>query len=166
MSLFDILAQAANANSQQAGQHFDNAVQHATRDDLARGVSGVFRAPETPPFDQMVGQLFGNSNNVQQAGVLNQLLRAAGPAIAAAVAGGALKNVLAGGKAQVTPAEAAKVTPEEVQVLAKSAETQYPGIVDKLGKFYAENPTLVKTIGGAAMLVLLSKMKEGMRNSG
>ena len=164
MSLLDVLQQAVKANAQQAGHHYDQAVNHATRDDLARGVSGVFRAPETPPFDQMVGQLFGNSNNVQQAGVLNQLLRAAGPAIAAAVAGGALKNVLAGGKAQVTPADASKVTSEEVQVLAKQAETQYPGIVDKLGKFYADNPALVKTIGGAALLVLLSKMKEGMRD--
>jgi hypothetical protein len=164
MSLFDVLQQAMQANAQQAGQHYDQAVNHATRDDLARGVSGVFRAPETPPFPSMVGQLFGNSNNVQQAGVLNQLLRAAGPAIAAAVAGGALKNVLAGGKAQVSPAEAAKVTPAEVEEIAKHAEQQYPGIVDKLGKFYADNPTLVKTIGGTALLILLSKMREGVKN--
>jgi hypothetical protein len=164
MSLFDVLQQAMQANAQQAGQHYDQAVNHATRDDLARGVSGVFRAPETPPFPAMVGQLFGNSNNVQQAGVLNQLLRAAGPAIAAAVAGGALKNVLASGKAQVSPADAAKVTPGEVEEIAKHAEQQYPGIVDKLGKFYADNPTLVKTIGGTALLILLSKMREGVKN--
>ncbi len=164
MTLAEILKQAMGAHQDHVANHYDKAVDHATPEQVGKGVAGVFRAPETPPFEQMVGQLFGNSNNVQQAGVLNQLLRVAGPAIAAAVAGGALKNVLAGGRAQVTPAEAASVTPQEVQEIAKAAEKAQPGVVDQLGDFYAQHPTLIKTIGGAALLVLLSKMKDGMND--
>jgi hypothetical protein len=168
MNLMEILQQAAGGNVSQAGQHYEQVVQHATPDQLARGVSGVFRSPDTPPAEQMVSQLFGNSNSVQQAGMLNQLMRVAGPALMAYMASGALKKVMAGSgqanaaPAQVTPAQAAQVTPEQVAEVVKHAEATQPGIVDHLSQFYADHPTLVKTIGGAALAVLLTKMKDGM----
>jgi hypothetical protein len=51
-----------------------------------------------------------------------------------------------------------------VQEIAKQAAATQPGIVDQLGDFYAQHPGLIKTLGGAAMLVLLSKMKDGLRD--
>jgi hypothetical protein len=162
MSLLNILAEALRANQTDAASHYDRAVDHVTRDQLANGVSGMFRDQGTPPYEQMVGQLFGSSNNFQRAGLLNQILRTAGPAIAAAVAGGALKNVLANGKDQITPAEAAQVPPSQVEDLVKKTREAAPQLADALGKFYANNPTLVKTVGGAALLILLSKIKDGM----
>ncbi len=164
MSLMNILAEALKSSASNAPTHYDRAVDHVTRDQLANGVSAMFKDKSTPPYEQMVGQLFGSSNNFQRAGLLNQILKVAGPALAAAVAGGALKNVLGGGKTQVTPADAANVTPEQVTDLVKQTRTEQPGIADQLGTFYANNPTLVKTVGGAALLILLSKMKDGMNS--
>jgi xanthine dehydrogenase iron-sulfur cluster and FAD-binding subunit A len=164
MSLMNILAEALKSSAANAPTHYDRAVDHVTRDDLAGSVAAMFRDKNTPPYEQMVSQLFGNSNNFQRAGLLNQLIRAAGPALAAAVASGALKNVLAGGKAQVTPAEAANVTPEQVEGMIKEARVEQPAIADQLGKFYANNPGLVKAVGGAALLILLSKMKDRMND--
>jgi hypothetical protein len=43
----------------------------------------------------MVGQMFGQSNPQQQAGVLNQLLRSIGPGVLAALGGSILADVVA-----------------------------------------------------------------------
>jgi hypothetical protein len=51
----------------------------------------------------MVGQMFGNSNGQQQAGMLNQILATLGPAAASALAGGVLGRALAPGSTQITP---------------------------------------------------------------
>jgi hypothetical protein len=50
-----------------------------------------------------------------------------------------------------------------VQELAAKAEQQNPGIVDRMGDFYAEHPTLVKAIGGAALAIALGHMAQGMQ---
>lgn len=165
MSLMDEIQAALGKGESGAADGYERASEYATRDELAAALSGMFSDRSTPPYEDTVSQLFGSSNNFQRAGLLNTLLKAAGPAIAAAVAGGALKNVMAGGAnaPQVAPADAAKVTPDQVQDIIKQARTAQPGIVDSIGKFYANNPQLVKAVGGAALLVLLSKMKDGMR---
>src|SRR5215472_2305188 len=46
---------------------------------LANGLSHAFRSEDTPPFEQMLSGLYGQSNPEQKAGVLNQLLGSLGP---------------------------------------------------------------------------------------
>jgi hypothetical protein len=113
----------------------------------------------------MVGQLFGNSNPDQRAGMLNQLLASAGPSLLSSIAGGALGNLFGGGQApvQVTPEQASQLSPEQVQEIAAKAEQHNPGIVDRMGDFYAQHPTLVKTLGGAALAIALGHMAQGMQ---
>jgi hypothetical protein len=55
------------------------------------------------------------------------------------------------------------MTPEQVKQLAEQAEQENPSIVDRMGDFYAEHPTLVKTIGGAALAIVLGRVAEGMK---
>jgi hypothetical protein len=55
------------------------------------------------------------------------------------------------------------MTPEQVQQIAAQAEQHNPGIVDRMGDFYAEHPTLVKTLGGAALAIALGHMAQGMQ---
>ncbi|HUN91554.1 MAG TPA: hypothetical protein VMU33_05830 [Burkholderiaceae bacterium] len=161
MGLLDLLAQAASGLGQPE-QHFDKVAQQATPDQLGQGISAALRSDQTPPFGQMVGQLFGQSNGAQQAGMLNQIIAALGPAALSGVAGGALSNMLAPGQTQITPQQASQLTPQQVQAIATHAEQQQPGIVDQLGRFYADHPTLVKTLGGAALAIALSKMKDSL----
>ena len=159
MGLFDSLTQMLSGGNV-SGQHFDQVAQSAHTDVLGKALAGAFRSDDTPPIGDMVGQLFGNSNGQQQAGMLNQLLTTLGPAVAAALAGGALGRVMSPGATQVTPDQAAQLTPEQVQAVVNHAHETNPGIADQLGNFYAQHSGLIKTLGGAAMLVAMTKLKD------
>lgn len=184
-----------NANSNRVEQDFDDVAQNASQDDLRHGLSETFRSDQTPPFGNMVGQLFGQADTQQRAGMLNHLISAAGPAVLGALLGGGnrmggtsgmggmgnaggmgglggmlgggaaagglgalLERFGSGGQAQLSPEEAAQLRPEEVEELASHAEKNNPGVIDHMSDFYAQNPTLVKALGGAALAVALGKM--------
>ena len=164
MSLMDILMQVASGNVKSPDDHFDQVAQHAPADLMGQGVSEAFHSDQTPPFGEMVGQLFGQSSGSQQAGMLNQILAAVGPMAMAGLAGGALSKMMAPGATQITPDQASRLTPEQIQEIASQAKQQEPGIVDRLGSFYAEHPTLVKTLGGAALAIAMNKMNQSMRS--
>ncbi len=153
----------ANPGHAQAADDFDRVAQQAPQEEVARGVTQALRSDQTPPFPQMVGQLFGNSNPDQRAGMLNQLLSSVGPSLLSSVAGGALGNILGGGQARVTPEQASQLSPEQVQDIAAHAERQNPGVVDQMGSFYSQHPTLVKALGGAALAIALGHMAQGMQ---
>ena len=168
--LTQYLGGGAGANHQQATDDFDRVTQAAPRETVAQGVTGALRSDQTPPFPQMVSQMFGQSNPNQRAGMLNQILATLGPTVLAQLASGRsgglgnLGNIFGGRTpTQVTPEQAEQVSPEEVRELAEKAEQQNPSIVDRMGDFYAENPTLVKAIGGAALAIALGHMAQNMR---
>ncbi len=164
---------AGGGTPHQANDDFDRVASNAPPDVLARGVTGALRSDQTPPFPQMVSQMFGQSNPNQRAGMLNQLLATLGPAVLSQLASraggqgglGGLGSIFGGGRAptQVTPEQASQVSPEEVRELAEKAEQENPSIVDRMGDFYAQNPTLVKAIGGAALAIALGHMAQNMR---
>ena len=157
----------ANANTDRAEGDFDQVANAAPRAQLAQGVSAALRSDQTPPFPQMVSQMFGQGDPHQRAGMLNQLIGGLGPGLLSSIAGGALGNLFGGGnnsaRPQITPEQAAQMTPEQVQEIAARAENENPGIVDRMGDFYAQNPTLVKAIGGAALAIVLGQVAQGMR---
>ena len=82
MGLMDILQQYTRntgvPDATTVHNHFDEVTRTAPADTVGQGVADAFRAESTPPFGQMVGQMFGQSDPQQQAGVLNQLLRSVG----------------------------------------------------------------------------------------
>ena len=152
-----------NNDPTRAENDFDHMAQNAPRATVAQGVTEALRSNQTPPFGQLVGQLFGNGNSDQQAGMLNRILANINPSILASVAGGALGNLKGAEQAQISPEQASQLSPEQVKELAERAEQDNPGIVERMGDFYAEHPTLVKTIGGAALAVALGHMAQGMQ---
>lgn len=152
---------------------FQQVAQTAPQPALADGLAAAFRADETPEFGQMTANLFNNSNPQQQAGLLNMLLRYAGPAVlgkvlgggggAAAGGGGGLSdliNIFRGGQQEVTPEVAQQIPPDAVQQIADKAQKEDPSIIDRISDFYAEHPTLVKTLGTAALTIALSKIAQ------
>ena len=173
------LGQAA-APGQQTQTHFDQAAQSAPTDILSAGLAAMFRSDQTPAFGQMAGQMFGQANPNQQAGMLNSLIASMGPAVLASLlnkggagggGGGALGGLGdllgqltgAGATPTLTPAQASQLSPEQVQVIAEHAEKADPSVIDQLSNFYAEHPTLVKTVGSAALTIALAKMAERAR---
>ena len=152
---------------------FNQIAQTAPQPALADGLAAAFRADETPEFGQMTANLFNNSDPQQQAGLLNMLLRYAGPAILSRITGGGgggsaagggggglsdLINIFRGGQQEVTPEQAQQIPPEAVEQMAQQAQKEDPSIIDRISDFYAEHPTLVKTLGTAAMTILLSRL--------
>lgn len=165
MALSDLLGtlqQYAGGASSAANpeRDFDHVANNASQDHLASGISGAFRSDATPPFAQMISHLFSNSDGQQRAGILNHLLNAAGPG----AAGGLLGGLLGGqGATQISPEQAQQVSPDAVHDLAQKAERNNPSILDTAGNFYAQHPTLVKSLGTVALASVLSHMTQGQR---
>jgi hypothetical protein len=151
---------------------FDQVAQAAPQPAVADGLAAAFRSDQTPEFGQMTSNLFNNSNPQQRAGLLNTLIKYAGPAILSHVmsgggssAGGggglsSLINLFKGGQQEVTPEQAAQIPPEAVEQVATQAEKHDPSIIDHISNFYSEHPTLVKSLGTAALTIALAKIAQ------
>jgi hypothetical protein len=157
---------------------FDQITQAAPQPAISDGLAAAFRSEQTPDFGLMTANLFDNSNPQQRAGLLNTLLRYAGPAILSkvlsggggggggAIGGGGgglsdLINIFRGGDQQeVTPEQAQQIPPEAVKEIAEKAEKENPSIIDRISDFYSEHPTLVKSLGAAALTIALSKIAQ------
>lgn len=152
--------------SQTTEQDFDNAANIAPREAMSQGIAEAFRSDQTPPFANMLGQLFANSSGPQRASILNTLLSVAGPALmsGALQRGGGLGS-LGGllGRSEVSPHEAAAIPQQDVEELARTAEKHDPSVIDRVSEFYSEHPGLVKTLGAAALAVAMSGMTKEKR---
>ena len=157
-----------NSYANGAGDHtraesdFDQVARGAPRDALAGGLADAFRSPQTPPFANMLSQMFGQSGGTQRAGVLNALLTTLGPIVVSRIL--AQRNAPAARQIDagqpISPEIAAQIPPEDVEALATEAERKDPSIVDRLGDFYADQPALIKGLGGAALVVAMAKIAQ------
>jgi len=145
---------------------FDQVAGSVPQGDLTEGISHVFNSDQTPPFEQMLGGLFGQSSPDQKAAVLNQVLSSLGPSAGSVLGSlgglGGLAAVLQGGGG-VSATQAQEISPQAVEGLAQKARAINPGIVDTVSDFYAKNPQLVKTIGAGALALLMSRLNSRSR---
>ena len=119
-----------------------NQFENAPQEDVSHGLHEAFRSEETPPFEQMVGQLFGRSDPNQRAGFLNQIL----------------------GR-RVSPQEAANVPVQEVESATAQAAEANPSIIERASRFYAQHPQLVQTLGQVAMGIAMNAMVNRRRTA-
>lgn len=170
MGILDILQQYADPSRVQpdrVNEHFDQVAQQASPQDLGNGVAAAFRSDATPPFGQMIGDLFGRSDPQQRAGILNQIIQSVGTGGLASVAGGVLGRVLGGSSGNapttITPEQASQISPADASAIAEHAEKKDPSIMDRAGEFYAQHPDLVKGLGAAALAIALGRMHSNQR---
>ncbi|HEX4522715.1 MAG TPA: hypothetical protein VH704_04280 [Casimicrobiaceae bacterium] len=161
------LGASAAQPSSAASDHYQQVAQNAPPSVVSGGLADAFRSDQTPPFADMVSQMFGQANPDQKAGMLNQLINALPPGALASILGsGALGGIAgaagAGGR-QIAPQDASRVTPDQVQQIAEHAEQRNPTVIDKMSDFYAQHPALVKTLGGAALTIALAKIANSMK---
>ncbi len=70
-----------------------------------------------------------------------------------------LIDLLKGGQqTEVTPEQAEQIPAGAVEEIAAQAEKKDPSVIDQVSNFYAEHPTLVKTLGAAALTIALSQI--------
>jgi hypothetical protein len=162
----NILNQYSNSQPGQtpetAEQDFDQVARAAPREAVSSGLAEAFRSDQTPAFGSMLGNMFGNSNGMVKAGILNTLIAAAGPQVLSAIFGG---HGGAASPGQITPEQAERSPPGAVEQAAEEARKQDPSVIDRVSDFYAEHPTIVKTLGAAALGVAmnhLAKQKRGL----
>ena len=173
MGILDILKQHADPLAQcqpdRVNDHFDQVAQQASTQDLGNGVAAAFRSDATPPFGQMIGDLFGRSDPQQRAGILNQIIQSVGAGGLASVAGGVLGRVLGGAGAgagnatpTITPEQASQISPADAGAIAAHAEK---GGSDDHGSRRASStpsiPQLVKGLGAACLAIALGRMHSG-----
>jgi hypothetical protein len=117
----------------------------------------MMHSDQTPPFANLVSQLFTNASPDQKTAMLNTLL-----ASAPANLRGQISAMLPGvdSSTTVTSAQAASTSSDTVATIAQTLHNQGAGVVDKMSTFYAQHPTLVKTLGSAAMIITMRKIAE------
>ena len=166
MDIADILKQYADRPTD-TQTDFDEVSRQVPPDVLGSGIAQAFRSEQTPAFGDMIGSLFGGSNPQQRAGLLGQLVRSVAPAVLSSLAGGALGRIFqgarSGGAPTVSPNDVVDVTPDQVREVATAAEKNDPGIMDRIGAYYAEHPEVVKVLGGTALAIALGQMATRMR---
>jgi hypothetical protein len=151
----------------QVSTDFAKVATHAPSSALSSGLTEAFRSQDTPPFGQMVSELFARSSPQQRAGILDHLIPAAGPAaggwlgkLAGQFSGAAPQTPTPLGRTTVTPEQAQQVAPETVGELAHQAQTNDPSIVERASEFYAQHPQLVQGLGAAALALIMSHVSQ------
>ncbi len=146
--------------------HYHQVAQAAPPTDLASGLAAMFKSGTTPPFAQMIAQLFSNSNGTQRASLLNMLLSggaASGILSQLVSAAGLSRPGDSEQTAPITAEVAEKIPPAAVEQAAAQVEAHDPSIIDRISAIYAEHPMLVKTLGAAAMSIALSHLANRRR---
>jgi hypothetical protein len=143
--------------------HFQQVAQTVDSDAMAGGIAAMLRSDQTPPFADLVSQLFVSGSGDQKAAMFKTLVSAV-PAeqrakIASIVPG--LSDLIANPASAAT----ARISPAAIQQLAQHAERQDPSVVDKMSAFYAAHPTLIKTLGATAMTIAMRAIADHGRKT-
>jgi hypothetical protein len=143
---------------------FDRLSQMAPSEHVSEGLAEAFRSQQTPPFASMLSQLFGRSPANQKSNVLNTLVATLGPALVSQLlakhGAGLAATELQNGKAKISPEVAEQIPSSSVEAVAAEAEKKDASVVDRISKFYADQPALIKTLGGLALTVAMAKVAQ------
>lgn len=141
-------------------QAFSHVAGGAPRSAIAQGLASAFLSDDTPPFGQLVSQLFVRSDPALQAGLLNRLLDDVSPAMLAALAGSVGELFTDNGHAQLSPQQVADITPPQVAEIATTALQHNPGVAERVATLFADHPQLVNSLDSASLKVALGKMAQ------
>lgn len=149
---------------EQVENDFDHTARNSSPDLLQHGLAGAFRSNDTPPFGQMVSQMFSRANPQQRTGIMSTLLSSLGGGGAGALSGlmgrgmgiGNLLNAHQSGT--LGPEHVQNLSPDAVEQIATHAEQQNPSVVDHMSGFFSQHPGLIKTLGLTALTVAMAHM--------
>ena len=152
---------AETRNEPEVVDHFSAVAEAAPKAEVSSGISEAFRSEKTPPFEDMVSRLFGSSDPSQKAGLVNLLLlpREGTPLDSL------FQRLGLPTKSQpsITPEQAQNIDPERVRTAVAEIREKDPSVLERAGDFYAEHPSLVKKVGGAALAVALAHIARRAR---
>ncbi len=168
MGLLDVLShyqQQPNRPPPHVQDDFDLVAREAQPEDIELGLEEAFNSDDTPPAEEMIGQLYEKSDDDTRAGLLNEIMGSLGNGAAAGTLGGGLLGGLLNGQRnrRISPQEAHKISPLEVQAAAAQGAHKNPSLIQAASRFYARHPALVQTLGQAALAILMRGMARRRR---
>ena len=140
MGLMHILQQYA-ARPTSTEQDFDEVVGQVPREVLGEGVAQAFRSDATPPFGNLVSQMFGQLNPAAARRLAEPADPRGRPGRAGEDrgrrAGGIRRTRPTRARRRTTPmassVHAEQVTPEQVREIAEEASKKDPSVMDRVG---------------------------------
>jgi hypothetical protein len=156
------ISQPQEVEPKQATDDFEKLKTNLPQETLAKGVVAALQSEKTLPFAALIRQFFEHGNSDQKADVVNELLRSLNPETLATIAGGIFSKLTRsnGSGPTVTPEVVDGIDPKSVEEIAAHAEQTNPGIIDTMGELYARHSSLIKSLGGAALAVVLSRIAQ------
>jgi hypothetical protein len=146
-------------SSPETERDFDTVANQLPSSDLASALTDAFRSPETPPFPDMLANIFSRSGGRQRSETLGALIATIGPQIAGEIL--ANHGSLSGVPAEGFDARAAEQMPEgAIRDMAEEAERRDASIMDRLGEFYAQHPGAVKALGAVSLGYILNRLAQ------
>lgn len=98
----------------------------------------------------LVKQLYANSSDEQKQGMLKHVNDFLGPQ-ASEIACKSLGIAPPAGSNELSNAEVAALTPEQIQIFISLAHQQAPELTEHLSGFYSQHADLLNAVGGAAL---------------
>ncbi len=138
-------ASAHGEYPQEAGDHFNQVARSAPPEVVSEGLADAFRDEQTPPFPDMVAQLYEHSDPGQRSGLLD------------------LFRQFRGGS-QLPASGTDALEPNQVRDIAQRAEEHNPGVVERVSAFYARHPDLVRNLGSMALSIAMRNMARRTRH--
>jgi len=138
-------ASASGDYPHEVGDHFNQVARSAPPEVVSEGLADAFRAEETPPFPEMVAQLYEHSDQGQRSGLLD------------------LFRQFRGGS-QLPHSQADALEPSQVRDIAQRAEEHNPGVIERVSTFYARHPDLVRNLGSMALSIAMRNMARRTRH--
>jgi hypothetical protein len=138
--------------------HFQQVAQSVDSAALTQGIAAALRSDKTPPFSELVSQLFTSGSSEQKSAMLKTLVSVIPPERRQQI------STVIPELGSVLPVSgdviSTKVAPDSVQKLAQHAEKQDASIVEKMSAVYAAHPALVRTLGATAMTIAMRAIAE------
>lgn len=157
-SMKDMLAQyTSGTGTGNAEADFHKLAQSVDAGTLAHGIAEVMRSDQTPPFAQIVAQLFVNASTDQKSAMVKALLSAVPvdqQGQLAAMLGAPAPGTASSGVPATMPSK------DAIAKIAQKAEQTGAGVIEAMSNFYAQHPALVETLGSAAMVIAMRKIAE------
>lgn len=142
------------------GQAFRHVVGEQPHASVALGIAAALRAAETPPFAQMVNQLYVHSDESLRTDLVNLLLDDVSPAMLTALAGSIGDLMGQNGHPRLTAEQVAEIAPAQVAEIAAVAEQHNPGILDRVATLFAKQHDVFGALDSATLKVALSHMAQ------
>lgn len=127
---------------------------------IAHGIASALRDSDTPPFSQMVSQLFFHSDSNLRTQLLNLLLDNVSPAMLTALSGSIGDLFTQNGHPSLTPEQVADIAPPQVAEIAAVAEQHNVGIIERVATLFAQYPAIFNALDSNTLKTALGKMAE------